>query len=25
MNPTLEGYKKQWASGELTALSVFNM
>jgi len=25
MNPTLEGYKRQWASGELTALSVFNM
>ena len=25
VNPTLEGYKKQWASGELTALSVFNM
>jgi len=25
VNPTLEGYKKQWASGELSALSVFNM
>lgn len=25
MNPTLEGYKKQWASGELSALSVFHM
>jgi sterol 22-desaturase len=25
VSPTLEGYKRQWASGELTALSVFNM
>ncbi|KIM29041.1 hypothetical protein M408DRAFT_68711 [Serendipita vermifera MAFF 305830] len=25
MNPTLEGYKKQWASGELSALSVFHI
>ena len=25
VNPTLEGYKKQWAMGELSAISVFNM
>lgn len=25
LNPTLEGYKKQWAMGELSAISVFNM
>jgi sterol 22-desaturase len=25
MHPTLEGYQKQWASGPLSALSVFNM
>ncbi|KAG9025060.1 RNA polymerase C-22 sterol desaturase [Serendipita sp. 407] len=25
LNPTLEGYKRQWASGELSALSVFHM
>ncbi|KDQ20436.1 hypothetical protein BOTBODRAFT_151125 [Botryobasidium botryosum FD-172 SS1] len=25
MNPTLEGYKRQWDSGELSALSVFNI
>lgn len=25
LHPTLEGYKRQWASGELSALSVFNM
>lgn len=25
LNPTLENYKKQWAMGELSALSVFNM
>jgi sterol 22-desaturase len=25
MNPTLEGYQKQWDSGELSALSVFHM
>ncbi|KAG8809838.1 RNA polymerase C-22 sterol desaturase [Serendipita sp. 399] len=25
VNPTLEGYKRQWASGELSALSVFNI
>lgn len=25
MNPTLEGYKKQWDLGALSALSVFNM
>lgn len=25
MNPTMEGYIKQWQSGALSALSVFNM
>ena len=25
MNPTMDGYMKQWASGALSALSVFNM
>jgi sterol 22-desaturase len=25
MNPTMEGYMKQWQSGALSALSVFNM
>jgi C-22 sterol desaturase len=25
LNPTLEGYKKQWESGALSAISVFNM
>ena len=25
MHPTLENYKKQWASGALSAVSVFNM
>jgi C-22 sterol desaturase len=25
MNPTMEGYKKQWDSGALSAVSVFNM
>ena len=25
MNPTLEGYQRQWDSGELSAISVFNM
>lgn len=25
MNPTMEGYKKQWDSGALSAISVFNM
>ena len=25
VNPTLEGYKKQWGMGELSAISVFNM
>ena len=25
MKPTMEGYKKQWDSGALSALSVFNM
>jgi sterol 22-desaturase len=25
LNPTLENYKRQWNSGELSALSVFNM
>lgn len=25
MNPTMEGYMKQWRSGALSALSVFNM
>jgi hypothetical protein len=25
LNPTLEGYKKQWDSGALSAVSVFNM
>lgn len=25
MKPTMEGYQKQWASGALSALSVFNM
>ncbi|KAG8771852.1 RNA polymerase C-22 sterol desaturase [Serendipita sp. 397] len=25
LNPTLEGYKRQWASGELSALSVFHI
>jgi C-22 sterol desaturase len=25
LNPTMEGYKKQWASGALSAISVFNM
>jgi C-22 sterol desaturase len=25
LKPTLEGYQKQWDSGELSALSVFNM
>ena len=25
MNPTMEGYMRQWNSGALSALSVFNM
>jgi len=25
MDPRLEGYKRQWASGELSVTSVFNM
>lgn len=25
VNPTMEGYKKQWDSGALSAISVFNM
>lgn len=25
LNPTLEGYKRQWNLGELSAISVFNM
>jgi C-22 sterol desaturase len=25
MKPTMEGYKKQWDSGALSAISVFNM
>ena len=25
VDPTLENYKKQWASGALSAVSVFNM
>lgn len=25
MSPTIEGYKRQWNSGDLSALSVFNM
>lgn len=25
MSPSMEGYKKQWASGALSAISVFNM
>lgn len=25
LNPTLEGYKRQWNSGALSAVSVFNM
>ena len=25
MNPTIEGYQRQWDSGELSAISVFNM
>jgi len=25
MNPTMEGYLKQWGLGDLSALSVFNM
>jgi hypothetical protein len=25
MKPTMEGYMKQWNSGALSALSVFNM
>ena len=25
MSPTIEGYKKQWDSGALSAISVFNM
>ena len=25
MSPTIEGYKKQWDSGDLSAISVFNM
>lgn len=25
MSPTMEGYKKQWDSGALSAISVFNM
>lgn len=25
VNPTIEGYKKQWDSGALSAVSVFNM
>lgn len=25
MKPSMEGYKRQWASGALSALSVFNM
>jgi C-22 sterol desaturase len=25
LNPSLEGYKRQWYSGPLSAVSVFNM
>ena len=25
MNPSIEGYQRQWDSGELSAISVFNM